>query len=104
MRRLIAAACVLACIPVGAALASEEEEAAPTEAVAAATSAKASKNRDDEIVCRSERLTGSRVVRARFCLTRREWRELSEKARRDVEAIQEGGSWSAPDGYPGSRY
>lgn len=43
----------------------------------------------DQVVCRSERLVGSLTQRQRVCMTRRQWQERRDSARRDNTVVRE---------------
>jgi len=48
-------------------------------------------NPDDQVVCRIEEVTGSRLGGRRVCMTRREWTEQSMRAQHQFESMPSSG-------------
>lgn len=65
-----------------------------------ATDAKAKKNADDKVICRSERLVGSNMSQ-RICMTRREWRQSETAAKNTIERVKERSREAAAERYTG---
>jgi ABC-type uncharacterized transport system YnjBCD substrate-binding protein len=42
----------------------------------------------DKVVCKTKKVTGSRTKVNRTCMTKREWDELSQQTRRDVNGLE----------------
>ena len=55
-------------------------------------------NRDDKIVCRSNRdhAVGTRIRAERVCRTRAEWRQLEEHTQRELQQVRDGQAPNAP--------
>ena len=55
-------------------------------------------NRDDKIVCRSNRdhVVGTRIRAERVCRTRAQWRELEEHTQRELQQIRDGQAPNEP--------
>lgn len=43
------------------------------------------KDDDDKIVCKTKTATGSRIKKNKICKTKRQWRQLAESTRRDLD-------------------
>lgn len=71
---------------------------------ATATAEAKEKAKDDELICRTENVIGSRAKKRRTCLTRKQWERVARKGNafaRKLVADNAGGIWdNAPD--PGS--
>ena len=79
--------------PAAVAPAPAPEPAAPAEAPAAAEVA-----RGEEVVCRTDRATGSLTRRNRVCMTRNEWTLANERMRADVAGVLPRSASGIPDG------
>ncbi|MFB0611340.1 hypothetical protein [Aurantiacibacter poecillastricola] len=73
------------------ALAQDSDEREDEKATSAASSSRADEDeglgeedRGDEVVCRTERVTGSLTRRRRTCMTRDEWAALESRTRDDM--------------------
>ncbi len=85
---LIAAAGLLAASSAGLAQQAEmQSDTQPEKPVEAAVSTNAPSEEEDpgqEIVCRTERVTGSLTRRRRTCMTRDEWNGVAARTRHDL--------------------
>lgn len=42
----------------------------------------------DKVICKTKKITGSRTKVRRTCMTKREWDELADATRRDVQGLE----------------
>ena len=84
---LILAAAMITSLSGAAAAQSDKTDATPAESKNAETAAapEAEPSADDKVVCRTERITGTRSRVNRICMTQREWDDLAEQTRRSLE-------------------
>jgi hypothetical protein len=59
------------------------------DAAAAAALPKKDKSDPDRLICRRELKTGSLVQTTRTCRTKREWEEIANAGRRDVDELRD---------------
>lgn len=89
--RLFAAATLLAGSTVALAQQAEDNEGQPVEATQAAN-AQAEEDAEEEdageeVICRTERVTGSLTRRTRTCMTRNEWNGVEARTRDEVNRM-----------------
>jgi hypothetical protein len=89
MRLKLLALAGLTFVSIAPAALAETPPAPPAEPPAAA-------NRDDEIICRVEEETGSRLRRQKICMTRKEWRTGEADSGRAVGDAQRRSQTSQP--------
>ena len=52
----------------------------------------------DKLICKSEKVTGSRLQKRRTCLTRQQWDDLAAETKQDLDRFTNGLSSPAPSG------
>ncbi len=84
-------ACVAAIALGTAALAQDADQQQPAEPQASQEGEQQAQDEEDdygnEVVCRTERVTGSLTRRTRTCLTRNEWNDIQARTRDEVNKM-----------------
>jgi hypothetical protein len=52
----------------------------------------------EKLICKSEKVTGSRLKKRRTCLTRQQWDDLATETKQDLDRFTTGASSAAPSG------
>lgn len=61
--------------------------------------AEPSPSKADKLICKTSKVTGSRISTERVCMTRKQWDELAyETQKKHVNTIDEGARINAPKG------
>jgi hypothetical protein len=97
MIRIVAAA-LAAGMLLGASQASATDDTsagAPAAPAPSAEPAQASRLASNQVVCKRQETTGSRLGGAKICHTRQEWADISAAARTSVDKMQSGANLAA---------
>jgi len=84
---LIAAASLVFGAPVALAQDADQQASAETQAAQDDAVQEEEDERGNEVVCKTERVTGSLTRRTRTCLTRNEWNDVQARTRDDLNKM-----------------